>query len=148
MFNFFKKKLSSSSPPASLQGVELYLKDIPDAVERVSDDMPRVNWTKVWNAVAPYADHPAIDLLWTEMAAQWLGVLRRHLNEDEDGGSYRLYEGKRLLLLSAADSQDATALLKIGDTAYQRLEELVQRTPQERGLGKHAVIVLANQDTN
>ncbi|MCL2700679.1 MAG: hypothetical protein FWE88_03175 [Phycisphaerae bacterium] len=149
MFNFFKKKKKtpSPSPPppaASLEGIDLYLKDIPGAIEQAGDDMPRVDWSKVAQAVRPYDDHAAIDLLWTELAAQWLGILGRHFELDDE---YRLYEGNHLLMLSADEPQQVTELMNAGDVAWQRLDELVQRTPKERGFGKHAVLVLADQNT-
>ena len=73
LFNLFRKPRPERAEP-SLDDVDLSLREIPGAVLRV-EDFPRVHWPAVHEAVAPYREHPALHQVWTELAAQWLGVL-------------------------------------------------------------------------
>lgn len=134
MFNPFKKRTPNSAT-VSLDDVDLDLEQIPNALG-VYEGIPRVDWKSVRADVDPYRDHPGIDRIWTELAAQWLGILGRTL-----GPSYRLFEGKHLLMLSPSPPERVRLLLDTGDAAYARLQNLIPRTPGQRGFGKHAVIV-------
>jgi hypothetical protein len=138
LFNLFKRS-KPVSPEATLDGIELHIKEIPGAIEKV-DGFPRINWARMREAVKPYSQHPALDLLWTELAAQWLGLIREH-----SGKRYDIYEGKHLLLLSAHEPATALRLAKFGDYAYARLEKLLQRSQQQRGFGKHVVMHMKDQ---
>ena len=106
----------------------------------IIDEFPRVHWPVVRKAVEPYKNHPAIDAIWTEIAAQWLAVIRDHL-----GGRYRIYRGKHLFLLSAGEPRAVRRTLALGDAAYERLDGVLCRTAEERGLGKHVVLMLDTQ---
>jgi hypothetical protein len=140
LFNFFKKKRGESNAKPSLEGIDLHLRTISDAITYI-DSFPRIQWSKVREAVKPYSDHPAIGALWTELAAQWLGVIRDHY-----GRGYRIIESKHLLLLSAQEAGQNKRLLAVGDAAYERLEKLLHRTPQERGRGMHVVLLMHVSD--
>jgi hypothetical protein len=141
MFSFFKKPKPQSSKP-SLEGVDLHdlhLTNIPGAVE-VIDGFPRVHWKAVRQASEPYANHPAVDQIWTELAAQWLGIVARRLGEP-----YQIYESNHLLLLSAQAPGAARNLLKIGDAAYDRLTALIHQNDPPGSMGKHAVLMLGTR---
>ncbi|HEX4123610.1 MAG TPA: hypothetical protein VHY37_02725, partial [Tepidisphaeraceae bacterium] len=137
MFSFFKKT-KPSPPRASLDDVDLHLADIAGAVES-AEGMPRVEWRCVRKAAEAFGTHPAIDQIWTELAAQWLGMLRRRL-----GPPYEIFESNHLLLLSHQEPGPARRLLEIGDAAYDRLERMLERAPDARGFGKHAVLQFQN----
>jgi hypothetical protein len=132
LFNFFKKSKSAPAKP-SLDDVDLDLPEIPGAVE-IIDGFPRVHWSRVRKAAEVYAKHPALDQIWTELAAQWLGIVSRQL-----GGDYRICESDHLL--SAQVPQAARHLLEIGDAAYNRLAGLLRRESHPRGMGKHAILL-------
>jgi hypothetical protein len=136
LFNPFNKR-PSQSHVHSLDDVDLDLETIPGALGTY-EGIPRVNWDVVREAVKTYQDHPALNQIWTELAAQWLGLLGRSLNP-----IYKLYEGRHLLMLTAARPERVRLLLDTGDAAYERLQNLVRRTTAQRGNGKHAVIVMA-----
>jgi hypothetical protein len=138
VFSFFKNpKVKSEKAP--LDGVDLHLEEIPGAVETV-DGFPRVNWAPVQRAADAYSAHPAIGQIWTELAAQWLGIIRRRIGE-----RYEIYESEHLLLLSAQSPTTAREILKAGDAAFERLEAILQRPPESRGLGKHVVLMLGTR---
>jgi hypothetical protein len=134
LFGFFKKP-ASATPKPSLDDVAIDIESIPGAVQVVGG-CPRIEWSKVQHAASAYAQHPALGQIWTELAAQWLTIVGRHL-----GNRYQVYEAKHLLLLSAQAAGPAQRLLAPGDAAYERLEALLQRTPESRGFGKHAVLL-------
>ena len=94
MFNFFKKTNPQKEKP-SLDDVDLDIESIPGAVE-IINGFPRINWSRVTKTAEAYSKHPAIDRIWTELAAQWLDIVSRHF-----GDRYRIREGERLLLLCA-----------------------------------------------
>ena len=121
------------------KGVKLRLEEIPGALVGV-DGFSRMQWPRVAEAVKPFAGHQAVDEIWTALAAQWLAVVGAHL-----GKHYRIYHGEHLLLLSAQTPMSAKNTLATGDAAYKQLEQLLQRKTEARGLGKHAVLVLAAQ---
>lgn len=134
MLNFLRKRSQSAAKP-SLDDVELHLREIPGALITV-DDFPRIEWTKVREAVGRCADHPAIDQIWTELAAQWLGILKTHL-----GGNYEIYEGTHLLLLSAKTVGESKRLVQLADDAYQRLERMIHEKPRTRTSGKGVILI-------
>jgi hypothetical protein len=140
VFGFLKKfgrdGREAEEPKASLDGVDLDLERIAGAVELV-EGFPRVHWDLVKKEAERYRLHPAIAQIWTELAAQWLGIIGKKLGEE-----YQISESRWLLLLSAQSAGEAKRFLGVGDEAYERLEEIVGRTEKERGRGKHAVIVL------
>jgi hypothetical protein len=139
LFDFFRK--SSPKPEPVIESIPLEIKDIPGAIELV-DGFPRVDWSKVRDAANRYADHPGLDALWSSLAADWLDATRDHL-----GGDYDIYESDHLLLLSADGLEHATRLLNLGDAAYDRLERILQRSAKERGVGKHAVLLLKTPES-
>lgn len=140
MLPFFKKsrtepaKAEAKMPPAELP--DLHIGEIPGVVENV-DGFPRVKWSLVREAVKPYAEHRALDQIWTELAAQWLGIVRRHIGED-----YEIFESQHLLLLSRQGSAEAWRFLEVGDAAYERLQLLLDRKSEARELGKHVVLMM------
>ncbi len=138
MFNLFKQS-KPVTPEPSLEGIDVHIKEMPGAVAQV-EGFPRVDWDRVREAVKPYSQHPALNLLWTELAAQWLGLIREHTAQ-----LYDIYEGKHLLLLSAHERAAAMRLVKFGDDAFERLERLLQRSQQQRGFGKHVVLQMKGQ---
>ena len=109
------------------------------AVE-VIDGFPRVNWPVVRQAAAPYADHPAVGMLWTELAAQWL----ERPPWPPRGGLRSVRRGPPPVA-QHQDAGAAAALGKLGDKAYSLQEKLLARPAAERGPGKHVVIVPADQ---
>lgn len=137
MFNLFRKSASAKAP---LEGINIDIRRIPGAVE-VIDKVPRIQWAKVREAVKPHAEHPALARIWTEIAAQWLGILRDHFS-----AGYNLYEGEHMLLLSADDPGPSRRLLSTGDHAYRRLDKLLNRSEEERGHGKHVVLLLKTNE--
>jgi hypothetical protein len=138
LLNLFRKK-RPQPPKYSLDGVELHIMNIPGAIE-IIDGFPRIHWSKVREAAKVYRDHPAIDQIWTELAAQWLGIVRKHL-----GDGYEMFESDHLLVLSAQPTGAVGRLAELGDGAFDRLEKLLGRTAKERGRGKHAVVMLETQ---
>jgi len=134
MFGLFQKPPSRASK-LSIDDVNLHIEELPGVIE-VVDGLPRVHWSRLQQAVTPYRAHPALNQIWTELAAQWLGVIRRHVGE-----RYQIYESCHLLLLSPQTLGEARRFLEVGDAAYQRLEHLLQRPALARGLGKHVVLV-------
>ncbi len=134
-FNLFKKSKSQTQKP-SLEGVHLDIGHIQGAVE-VVEGFPRVKWPQVQQAVRAYSQHPAIDQIWTELAVQWLGIIQCKL-----GDSYKIYESKHLLLLSAQLPGAAKHLLKIGDAACEHFGKLLQRRSHSPGSGKHVELIL------
>jgi hypothetical protein len=138
LLKFFNRSKAPEAAP-SLAGIELYIREIPGAIEIVQN-FPRINWELLHEAAAAYKAHPAINALWTELAAQWLGILRDHL----DAG-YEIYESDHLLILSRANDTDIKKLAKLGDQAFSFLENLMRRSATERGFGKHAVLIIENR---
>jgi hypothetical protein len=140
VFGFLKKLgrdgRGVAEAKVSLDGVDLDLERMAGAVETV-EGFPRIHWDVVKKEAARYSSHPAISQIWTEVAAQWLGIVGRKLGEE-----YQISESRFLILLSAQSAGEAKRFLAIGDEAYERLEGIVGRTEKERGRGKHAVIVL------
>lgn len=134
MLNFLKKR-KEVVPQVSLDGIDLHLSEIPGAI-LIADGFPRVEWQKVREAATQYLEHPGIDQIWTELAAQWLGILRTHL-----GGNYEIYEGKRILLLSARSMRESKALLEIADGAFERLEKMLYQKPRTHQCGKSVVLL-------
>jgi hypothetical protein len=139
LFTFFRKS-KAPQDASSLDEVDLDIERIPGAV-KIVDGFPRIEWPLVHQAAACYSEHAALNQIWTELAAQWLGIIRQHLPEQ-----YHIYESEHLLLFSRQEGQAVKLLLDIGDDAYVRLEHLVQRNAQRRGQGKHAVLVLEPSD--
>jgi hypothetical protein len=133
------KNPAKEQKKSSLDDVNLHIEEIEDAVS-VVDGFPRIEWTRVRQATEPYFKHPGINQIWTELAAQWLGVVCRHLGE-----SYQIYESRYLLMLSAQAKGEASRMLEVGDTAYERLEQVVQRSAKSRGSGKHVVLLFPKQ---
>jgi len=132
----FLRKRTPSTPEASLNDIELHLREIPGALS-TADAIPRIDWTKVREAIVPHANHAAINQLWTELAAQWLGILAVHL-----AGSYEIYEGSHLLLLCARPVGESKRLLRLADDAYDRLARMINPNPGSGCPGKRAIIIL------
>lgn len=137
-FTLFNRARAAGAEP-SLDGIDIHLRDIPGAITIV-EQIPRIDWALVAQSVIGYKDHPAIDRLWTELAAQWLVLLGSHLGED-----YKLYESERLLFLSSLPSLTRN-LTVVGDAAHGRLEQLLRPADSKRASGKHAVIVFSDME--
>ena len=135
MFNLFKKR-EDREPAASLDEVELNIAQIPGAFEIV-EGYPRVDWSVVRKAVERYDARPTVNQIWTELTAQWLGMVGRQLGE-----RYEITESRYLLLLSAQSAGASDRLPKIADEAYERAQQMVGRNGEPRRYGKHAVIAL------
>ncbi len=134
LFQLFRKQ---PAKPAELPcPIDFSINDVPGALE-VIDGFPRVHWSKVREAVKPYADHPALDQLWTEIARQWLRAIRDHLQDD-----YAIYESEQVLLLSAESPHAARDVLQLGSHAYERLQVLLPAKAPQNESSKHVVLLL------
>jgi hypothetical protein len=136
VFNFLKKYIVEAPPPALPEGIDFYIKDVPGAIE-VFDGFSRVHWSKINEAMKRYSQLPAINEIWTELAAQWLGLLWSHLGKD-----YEVYEGKRLLMLSSHGEDRARRLFEFADPTFDIMERTLALPPETRQRGKHAFLVL------
>jgi hypothetical protein len=134
VLNFFKRR-RQAAPKAALDDVDLHLREIPGAMVTV-EGFPRIDWLKVQEAVLPFAGHTAVDQIWTELAAQWLGILREHL-----GGTYEVYEGDHVLLLCPTPAGASRRLLQIADDAHGRLGGMLGETVSRKQPGKPVIII-------
>jgi hypothetical protein len=135
VFGFLRKR-TPATPEASLDDIELHMGEIRGALSS-ADGFPRIDWTKVRETVAPHASHPAINQLWTELAAQWLGILATHL-----GGSYEIYEAEHLLLLCSKPVGESKRLLQLAEDAYRRLAVMINAKPGSGSPGKRVIMIL------
>jgi hypothetical protein len=138
LFNIFKKHLVDDTPSLP-KGFDFYLKDVPGAIERI-DHIPRIHWSKVFEAMEHFSAIPDQDVIWTELAAQWLGLLRLNFGEP-----YEIYEGKHLLLLSDKGEGQARRLSEAVDVANERIQKEVGFPAEHRQWGKHPILLLSSQ---
>jgi hypothetical protein len=125
-------------PRVARDSPALPISQIAGGIEIV-EAFPRVNWEAVRAAAGLLPEPVNTYELWTELAAQWLELVGAHLND-----GYHVYEGRRLLLLTALDVDAVQRVLRFVDDAFDRLRQLLPVEEKNRRSGKRAILILRN----
>ncbi|UYK77319.1 hypothetical protein NG825_02850 [Xanthomonas sacchari] len=103
--------------------------------------MPIPKWEAIAEAEPAEAGADALHVYWTSAARQWLEVLNQQL-----GDHYAVTESADFLLLSNLQARPATLVLQTCQRMLARIRRNLGALAVEQGMGKHVVIVFADDD--
>ncbi|WP_295844934.1 hypothetical protein [uncultured Xanthomonas sp.] len=103
--------------------------------------MPIPKWEAIAEAEPAEAGADALHVYWTSAARQWLEVLDQQL-----GDHYAVTESADFLLLSNLEARPATVVLQTCQRMLARIRRSLGALAVEQGMGKHVVIVFADDD--
>ena len=104
--------------------------------------LPRPNWPGLYEWVERVTPEIDLHVVWTEIAANWLGRLAKTL-----GGSYAIWESKNFLLLSSRSKSGSEHLIKSCERFRQLILDTLPGVATDGGIGPHVVLAFASVHT-
>jgi hypothetical protein len=104
--------------------------------------LPRPNWDVIRGWVEGHVAEPDRPKAWTDIAAQWLGVLDEAL-----GNRYRTEQSARLLLFAPHDDEHTEALLDFAESGLAAVVDALGSLAGESWFGPLVVLLFADVDT-
>ncbi|TWU36508.1 hypothetical protein Q31b_47890 [Novipirellula aureliae] len=120
--------------------MQLILPSIPNALEN-GERFPQPNWSAIAEWVDTHVRNCSLNQVWTELAREWLEMLRVSLGDD-----YTIAESAEFLLVAKDDVRLSNRILESCEHTRLTILKALPVVARDDGFGKH--VVLAFADTN